>query len=107
MLMSYEESLKILHSHINPFARVEKIALTECLGRILAQDIKASKNQPEFPTSAMDGYAIKFEDQDKPLKILGLTPAGTMPQFSVPKWHMCKNLYRLTHERRKRYFSPC
>lgn len=31
----------------------------------------------------MDGYAIKFEDQDKPLKILGLTPAGTMPQFSV------------------------
>ncbi|EIB10324.1 molybdopterin biosynthesis protein MoeA [Campylobacter coli H8] len=83
MLMSYEESLKILHSHIKPFARVEKIALTECLGRILAQDIKASKNQPEFPTSAMDGYAIKFEDQDKPLKILGLTPAGTMPQFSV------------------------
>ncbi|MGI7277685.1 molybdopterin molybdotransferase MoeA, partial [Campylobacter coli] len=83
MLMSYEESLKILHSHIKPFARVEKIALTECLGRILAQDIKASKNQPEFPTSAMDGYAIKFEDQDKPLKILGLTPAGTMPEFKV------------------------
>ncbi|MBF0809451.1 molybdopterin molybdenumtransferase MoeA, partial [Rothia nasimurium] len=83
MLMSYEESLKIFHSHIKPFARAEKIALTECLGRILAQDIKASKNQPEFLTSAMDGYAIKFEDQDKPLKILGITPAGTMPEFKV------------------------
>ncbi len=83
MLMSYEESLKILHSHIKTYEKIEKIALTECLGRILAQDIKAPKNQPEFPTSAMDGYAIKFEDQDKPLKILGLTPAGTMPQFSV------------------------
>ncbi len=83
MLMSYEESLKILHSHIKTYEKIEKIALTECLGRILAQDIKAPKNQPEFPTSAMDGYAIKFEDQDKPLKILGLTPAGTMPEFKV------------------------
>ncbi|EAK5108175.1 molybdopterin molybdenumtransferase MoeA, partial [Campylobacter jejuni] len=46
MLMSYEESLKILHSHIKTYEKIEKIALTECLGRILAQDIKAPKNQP-------------------------------------------------------------
>ena len=45
MLMSYEESLKILHSHIKTYEKIEKIALTECLGRILAQDIKAPKNQ--------------------------------------------------------------
>ncbi|RQD67717.1 molybdopterin molybdenumtransferase MoeA [Campylobacter hepaticus] len=83
MLMSYEESLTILHSHIKNYKKIEKIALTECLGRILAHDIRAPKNQPEFPTSAMDGYAIKFEDQDKALKILGSTPAGTMPQFKV------------------------
>ncbi|MBZ7940211.1 MULTISPECIES: molybdopterin molybdotransferase MoeA [Campylobacter] len=83
MLISYEESLKILHSHIKSYERIEKIALTQCLGRILACDIKALKNQPEMETSAMDGYAIKFEDQDKALKILGSTPAGTMPQFEV------------------------
>lgn len=83
MLMSYEESLKILHSHIKTYEKIEKIALTECLGRILAHDIKAPKNQPEFPSSAMDGYALRFEDQDKPLKILGITPAGSMPEFKI------------------------
>lgn len=83
MLMSYEQSLKILHSHINTYEKIEKIAITQCLGRILAVDIKAPKNQPEFLTSAMDGYAIQFQDQDKALEILGLTPAGTMPEFKV------------------------
>lgn len=83
MLMAYEESLRILHSHIKTYERIEKIVLTECLGRILAEDIKALKNQPEFLTSAMDGYAIKFEDQDKALTILGIAHAGTMPEFEV------------------------
>lgn len=83
MLMSYEKSLEVLHSHIKTYERVEKIALTECLGRILADDIKASENQPSMPTSAMDGYAIRYEDQDLPLKILGITPAGKMPEFKL------------------------
>lgn len=85
MLMPYEKSLEILHSHIKAYERVEKVALTECLGRILASDIKASENQPSMPTSAMDGYAIQFEDQDLPLKILGITPAGKMPEFKLSK----------------------
>lgn len=83
MLMSYEKSLELLKARIKPYEKVEKIALTHCLGRILAQDIKAAKNQPEFPVSAMDGYAIKFDEQDKPLKVLGTTPAGKMPEFKV------------------------
>lgn len=85
MLMPYEKSLEILHSHIKAYERVEKVALTECLGRILASDIKASENQPSMPTSAMDGYAIQFEDQELPLKILGITPAGKMPEFKLSK----------------------
>lgn len=83
MLMSYEESLQILKSHIKPYEKIEKIAITQCLGRILAQDIKALNPQPQFETSAMDGYAVKFDEQNKPLKILGSTAAGLMPQFKV------------------------
>lgn len=83
MLMSYEESLQILKSHIKPYEKIEKIAITQCLGRILAQDIKAINPQPQFETSAMDGYAVKFDEQNKPLKILGSTAAGLMPQFKV------------------------
>ena len=83
MLMSYETSLELLKAHIKPYEKVEKVALTQCLGRILAQDIKALKNYPEFPISAMDGYALKFDEQDKPLRVLGVTPAGKMPEFKV------------------------
>ncbi|MBS4235972.1 molybdopterin molybdotransferase MoeA [Campylobacter vulpis] len=83
MLMSYETSLELLKAHIKPYEKVEKIALTQCLGRILAQNIKAPQNQPEFPISAMDGYALKFDEQDKPLRVLGTTPAGKMPEFKV------------------------
>ncbi|EAH5546600.1 molybdopterin molybdotransferase MoeA [Campylobacter upsaliensis] len=83
MLMSYETSLELLKAHLKPYEKVEKVALTQCLGRILAQDIKALKNYPEFPVSAMDGYALKFDEQDKPLRVLGVTPAGKMPEFKV------------------------
>ncbi|KIV03312.1 molybdenum cofactor biosynthesis protein MoaA, partial [Vibrio parahaemolyticus] len=36
-----------------------------------------------FPTSAMDGYAIKFDDQDENLKIIGEVPAGKFPNFKL------------------------
>ncbi|MCR6575485.1 molybdopterin molybdotransferase MoeA [Campylobacter insulaenigrae] len=83
MLISYDESLKILHKHIQAYEKVEKISLTECLNRILAVDIIALHNHPKFPTSAMDGYAIKFDNQDENLKIIGEVPAGIFPTFNV------------------------
>ncbi len=89
-LMSYEKSLELLKTHLNAYERVEKIAITQCLGRILAQDIRALKNEPEYKTSAMDGYALKFEDQNKSLSLLGVTPAGTMPEFCVKKGECVK-----------------
>ena len=40
----------------------QKTFITNAIGRVLAKDIVADHNSPEFPTSGMDGYAIKFED---------------------------------------------
>jgi molybdopterin molybdotransferase len=40
----------------------ECIPLASALGRILAQDIVATINVPNFDNSAMDGYALKFSD---------------------------------------------
>ena len=83
MLMSYEKSLELLHSNIKKYEKVEKIALTECLGRVLAYDINASKDMPSFPTASMDGFAVKFEEQNDALKLLGLTQTGFMPKFKL------------------------
>lgn len=39
-----------------------KIPLGNALGRVLAEDIIAESSLPRFDKSAMDGYAVRFED---------------------------------------------
>jgi len=83
-MISFEESLKILNSLDFKPIGVQKLFLTKALGRVIAEDIVAKKNSPEFPTSAMDGYAIKYEDQEKiRLKNIGKTPAGSVVENEV------------------------
>ena len=83
--MSYEKGLELLLANVAPYEKVEKIAITECLGRILAEDIRASSDYPAFATASMDGYAVRFSEQESPLKIIGSVPAGTMPAFKPQK----------------------
>ena len=76
--ISYEESLeKLSNLDIKPIS-FEEVFISDSLDRILAIDIIADENSPKYPTSSMDGYAIKFEDQKlKKLRILRDNPAGT------------------------------
>ncbi len=76
-MISYEESLEIINSiEIVPKDIIE-VPLMEAQNLYLAEDIVASFNSPEYPTSAMDGYALKHEDQAlKELKISAINPAG-------------------------------
>jgi molybdopterin molybdotransferase len=57
--------------------RFQRVPLSESLGRVLAEDIVAKYNDPQFPTASMDGYAIRYEDMKKGvLNVLGDNPAG-------------------------------
>jgi molybdopterin molybdotransferase len=57
--------------------RFERVPLSSALGRVLAQDIVAEYNDPQFPTASMDGYAVKHEDlKNGELVVLGDNPAG-------------------------------
>jgi molybdopterin molybdotransferase len=40
----------------------EKISLQDACGRILAEDIISSQDQPAFNRSTVDGYAVKSSD---------------------------------------------
>ena len=75
--ISYETSqnmLDLLQVNANRF---ERVALSDSLGRVLAEDIVARYNDPQFPTASMDGYAIKHADMEKgELIVLGDNPAG-------------------------------
>ncbi len=76
-MISYEESIDIINStNIEP-KRSISLPLMDSLGMYLSEDIIADYNSPEYPTSAMDGYAIYFDDQAvSELKVAAINPAG-------------------------------
>lgn len=76
-LLSFETSQNMLDLLSVDASRFEKVALSSALGRVLAEDVVAEFNDPQFPTASMDGYALKFEDlENGTLKVLGDNPAG-------------------------------
>ncbi|WP_421940498.1 molybdopterin-binding protein [Pedobacter sp.] len=53
------------------------LALIESSGHILAEDVYAQYNIPAFRQSAMDGYAVIYDDHAQALKLVGEMAAGT------------------------------
>jgi len=79
--LSYETSQNMLDLLQVNSTRSENIALSCSLGRVLAKDIVAKFNDPQFATASMDGYAVKFEDLDnESITVLGDNPAGSDEQ---------------------------
>ena len=61
---------------LTPTAQSETIPIRNALGRVLAEDIVPRINVPAHDNSAMDGYAVRFSDLDRPLKEIGTALAG-------------------------------
>jgi molybdopterin molybdotransferase len=61
---------------LTPIAQSETIPIRNALGRVLAEDIVPRINVPAHDNSAMDGYAVRFSDLDRPLKEIGTALAG-------------------------------
>ncbi|TMC73279.1 MAG: molybdopterin molybdotransferase MoeA [Chloroflexi bacterium] len=59
-----------------PVLGVERVALAHCVGRVLAEDLVSPASLPAFPSSAVDGYAVRAADAGKPLRVLGESAAG-------------------------------
>ena len=54
----------------------ESVALAASIGRVLAEDVAAVRDQPPFAASAMDGWAVRGADTPGALKIVGESAAG-------------------------------
>lgn len=68
----------------------ETVALALASGRILATAVTSQLDFPHWDNSAMDGYAVRYEDVqdcrlDRPvtLTIVEEIPAGTQPQYLI------------------------
>ena len=76
--ISYNQSMEILDSIKLSNIDTKELFLSDALGYTIAQDIIAQENSPAYPTSAMDGYAFRYQDiKNGSLKIIDFNPAGT------------------------------
>jgi len=90
-MISVDEALDKIFSHIRPLG-FEKVSLLDSLGRVIAEDIYAKRNIPPLDNSAMDGYAVRWEDirnasKDHPirLKVIEDLPAGFISTRTLEK----------------------
>lgn len=59
-----------------PTLPAEAVAISEGIGRVLAEDVRAIRDQPPFAASAMDGWAVGSADTPGRLRIVGESAAG-------------------------------
>jgi len=61
VVVDFEEALAIVLAEARTCAaqRVEDVALLDCVGRALAQAVKADRDQPAFDRSTRDGFAVR------------------------------------------------
>ncbi len=74
-LLSLEEALKRILDSVTPLGP-EVVPLAAAAGRVLAEDARAAVDLPPFPSSAMDGFAVRSEDTPGRLPVVARIAAG-------------------------------
>jgi molybdopterin molybdotransferase len=78
--MPVEKARSHIRAFLAPVTAVERLSIRAALGRVLAVDVISPVNVPQHDNSAMDGYAVRFDDlkQDgeATLKVIGAAFAG-------------------------------
>ena len=78
--MPVEKARAHIRAFLEPVTAVERLSVRAALGRVLAEDVVSPVNVPQQDNSAMDGYAVRFDDlrQDgeATLKVIGAAFAG-------------------------------
>jgi molybdopterin molybdotransferase len=88
-LVPVENAQNHVLSSIHPLAPLQ-LALTEAAGCVLAEDVTAPRDMPAFPSSAMDGFAVRAGDlagatpaNPSELKVVGESRIGHRPEGTV------------------------
>ena len=68
-LLSIDEALQILIQQAQCKSATEMVSLDSALGRVVAQNIYSNIDVPPNANSAMDGYAMRWQDYQSGLNI--------------------------------------
>ena len=77
-MVSFEEALKTILDNVSGVG-TEQLSLLQAVGQVLAEDISSPWDLPLWDNSAMDGYAVRYDDcRTIPckLRVTGYLPAG-------------------------------
>ncbi len=76
-MISVSEALQQLLALVAP-TEIEQVPLTQAAGRVLAEPVQATRPQPPFAASAMDGYAVNRAEVERHamFKVIGESAAG-------------------------------
>ncbi|WP_414694946.1 gephyrin-like molybdotransferase Glp [Phenylobacterium sp.] len=74
-LLPVDEARARMLARITPLPG-ETVPLARAIGRVLAEDVTAVRDQPPFRASAMDGWALRAADTPGRLRIAGESAAG-------------------------------
>ncbi len=88
-MIPIEEAEKILN-RITCQPGTEEVPLMESLARVLGQDIVSQVSMPPFDKSAMDGYAIRSDDDSRTFNIVEVIAAGSVPVKAIDKGECAK-----------------
>jgi molybdopterin molybdotransferase len=88
-LLSVEEAREKVLSQIEPLQPLE-LPLTDAYGCVLAKDVVAERDLPEFASSAMDGFAVRSSEvrdanpaSPVELRVVGRSLIGQRPEGTV------------------------
>ncbi len=78
--MPVEKARSHIRAFLEPITVVERLNIRTALGRVLAEEVISPVNVPQHDNSAMDGYAVRFDDLEKDgearLRVIGSAFAG-------------------------------
>ena len=63
--LRHDEALAILRERVRPVVGIERVALAEAAGRILAAAVVAPRPVPAHTNAAVDGYSFAAADYDR------------------------------------------
>jgi molybdopterin molybdotransferase len=88
-LIPLDEALALIAERFAPVAGIEQVTLAEADRRVLADDVVAGFAVPRADASAVDGYAVHFDDLDPAaetvLAVAGRAAAGHPMAQAVPR----------------------
>ncbi|MCX8953163.1 molybdopterin molybdotransferase MoeA [Ruegeria sp. NA] len=83
-MITVEEARALLFDLVNPLPS-EQVPLAQSAGRVLSHEVVATRDQPPFAASSMDGYAVKADEVElhAMFKVVGESAAGRRFDGSV------------------------